>query len=101
MRPQFIWAIGLVGLVGCDAKIVTGEESEAVAKLRSGAYELVKAADLAQLRRDAAIGTSVGRFEHFASGFRTWRLDSATGAVCILLAPETDQKEPKLAPSWC
>jgi hypothetical protein len=41
------------------------------------------------------------RFKIVKEGARTWRLDSATGVVCLLLASEADWKDPKTAGQSC
>jgi hypothetical protein len=76
-------------------------EADALQKIRSGQYELIKTDELTQLRRDAEIGKSVGRFQMRQIGFRTWRLDTATGFSCLLLTSEADWKKPETAMQGC
>lgn len=45
-----------------------------------------------RLKADAALGRQVGRFQIYKNGFRTWRLDSATGRSCLLLTTDEDWK---------
>jgi hypothetical protein len=49
-------------------------------------YELVKKSDLADLRKNAEIGKSIGRFTLHTAGFNTLRFDTATGQSCLLIA---------------
>jgi hypothetical protein len=78
-----------------------GAEVEALRKLRTGQYGLIKSDELAQLRRDAEIGRSVGRFQIHRVGFRTWRLDTATGFSCLLPTTDADWKNPDTAAQGC
>ena len=89
--------------VGCsDLDYTRGQaEFDALQKIRSGKYELVKSDELAQLRKDAEIGKSVGRYQMHHIGFRTWRLDTATGDSCLLLTSEWDWKKPETAELAC
>ncbi len=41
------------------------------------------------------------RYKIVKEGWRTWRLDSATGTVCLLLASDADWKIPKIAAQGC
>jgi hypothetical protein len=76
---------------GCgDYKIVNSRE-----------YEVVTKVDLAQLKKEAEIGRSVGRYQIFTRGVRTWRLDTATGRSCLLLTSDEDWKKPDTAASGC
>lgn len=64
--------------MACDLVPVSAPEKKQLQQLRAGTHELVP------------IGTRVGRFQHFESGVRTWRFDTATGAVCLLLSSAMD-----------
>jgi hypothetical protein len=91
----------LLGVLAAGCEVVQGTELEAIKKLRTGQYELVKTDELAQLRQDASLGKSVGRYHQYNSGGRTWRLDTATGKTCLLLASEADWKKPDVAAQNC
>lgn len=41
------------------------------------------------------------RYKIVKEGWRTWRLDSATGKVCLLLTTDEDWKNPKTAAENC
>jgi hypothetical protein len=88
---------------GCSDLEYTKSQTEvdALQKIRSGQYELVKSDELAQLRKDAEIGRSVGRFQLHREGYRTWRLDTATGYSCLLLTSESDWKKPETVAAGC
>jgi hypothetical protein len=44
---------------------------------------------------------TIGRFQRFDEGLRTWRLDTATGALCLLLAPDADWATPGTRAQAC
>lgn len=78
-------------LYGCgDYKLVNSKE-----------YEVITKIELAQLKKEAENGRSVGRYQTFTRGIRTWRLDTATGSSCLLLTSEEDWKKPDTAASGC
>lgn len=67
---------------------VTDSEFEAVKKLRTGQYTLISNQELVELKHDAELGKSAGRYQIHREGMRTWRLDTTTGQVCLLLTTE-------------
>jgi hypothetical protein len=96
----FILATFQLGCAGLE--VATSQaDIEALQKIRSGQYELIKSGDLAQLKKDAEIGRSVGRFHLEVIGFRTWRLDTATGTSCLLLTSEAEWKKPEIQTEAC
>ena len=88
---------------GCSSMDVASSEAEVAAlnKIRSGQHELIKSDELAQLRKDAEVGRSVGRYQMHQIGFRTWRLATATGNSCLLLTLDSDWKKPDVAVQAC
>jgi peptidoglycan hydrolase CwlO-like protein len=55
----------------------------------------------AHLETEQAKAAKPDRYKIVKEGARTWRLDSATGQVCLVLAPEADWKNPSIAPQAC
>ena len=93
VRSPFLCLLLAAATVGCDnVGIVSGSDLEAVKKLRSGEYELIRRDELVQLQR-------VGRYHQYHNGGRTWRLD--TGENCLMLATEADWKTPGVAAQAC
>jgi hypothetical protein len=41
------------------------------------------------------------KYQIYKSGWRTWRLDSVTGATCILLTTDAEWKKPEIAAQGC
>jgi hypothetical protein len=89
--------------IGCGVAgfVVNADEKAAVDRFRSGEYELIKIDILAKLKEEAALGRSVGRYQQYSRGPRTWRLDSATGATCLLLTTDLDWKNPSTMAAAC
>lgn len=83
--------IGISLLYGCD-------EYQVVNKNR---YALIDKNELAQLKKEADIGKSIGRYQIHRDGHRTWRLDTATGQMCILLTTDADWKKTETKMSAC
>ena len=77
----------LVAACHGEPAVVSPAEKEALRKIREGNYELVLKDDLAKLR-------NIGRYQQFIQGGRTWRLDTATGQSCLLLASPADWEKP-------
>ena len=106
MLPVMLIALAL-SAQGCTSNgelalnTVTDSEYASVKRLRTGEYSLISNQDLAELKREADIGKGVGRYQIHVQAFRTWRLDTATGQVCLLLAPEKDWKKPDIAAQAC
>lgn len=91
----------ICGLSGCGYQLVEDSDFAILQKAKGGDYELIKKKELTELRRQADLGKSIGRYQIYRSGFRTWRLDSSTGMTCILLTSEDDWKKPNTAAQGC
>ena len=70
-------------------------------KIKSQQYTLIKNDELASLKSQAELGKGVGRYQIVREDFRTWRLDTSTGQVCLLLASDVDWKKPNVASQGC
>ena len=62
---------------------------------------LIKNDELSLLKQQAQLGKGVGRYQIHREGWRTWRLDTATGQICILLTSDSDWKKPEIAMRGC
>jgi hypothetical protein len=62
---------------------------------------VISKAEYEQLKTDAALAKQVGRYQIDREGIRTWRLDTATGRSCLLLASEADWKKPNIESESC
>ena len=103
VRGSVLRSRARVVLAVCGASLLLGgcEQWDAASKIRSGEWEIVKKEELAQLRRDAELNRAVGRFREFHAGTNTWRLDTATGANCLMLASDVEWKKPDVASQGC
>jgi hypothetical protein len=103
----FVGVMSSLAIGGCTASgdnsyhSLTDSEWDSISKLRSGQYTLMGNQELTTLRHDAEIGKSVGRYQIHNEGFRTWRLDTATGKTCILLTSKEDWKKPETFEQSC
>ena len=66
--------------VGCDDVDIVDKTKSVV--LKRDEYNKLKA--------DAELGKSVGRYQIHREGTRTWRLDTATGKICLMLTSQYD-----------
>jgi hypothetical protein len=111
MRVQFsilaLVTIMMLGTQGCTdngqlaTNLVSDSQYENVKKLESGQYTLIANQELMELKHEAELGKSVGRYQIHPEGFRTWRLDTSTGQICLLLTSEEDWKDRKIAAQGC
>ena len=85
-------------VIGCDADSLGYIEKAKYDALRK---ELEKAeADLKAAQQEVS-ACQAHKYEIYRSGFRTWRLDTVTGATCILLTSDADWKKPETAAQGC
>jgi len=85
MRRRLIMFLGVISLFavsGCDDYQMADKSKEVV----------LSKAEYGQLKASAALAKQVGRYQIHKEGFRTWRLDTATGKSCLMLATEADWK---------
>lgn len=101
-RSLLMLCLALIALVVCAACEIVDDDDEALLqKAKNGQYELIKKDELAELHRQADLGKAVGRYQLYRNGYRTWRLDSSTGATCILLTTEEDWKNADTSSQSC
>jgi hypothetical protein len=95
--------VTLAAALGCDSspQLLTDSEQDSLSKLRSGQYTLISNQDLSALKHDADTGKNLGRYQIHNEGFRTWRLDTATGQVCLLLTSQSDWNKPETEEQSC
>ena len=78
-------------LIGCDDYQVADKSKEVV----------ISKAEYDELKAVAAQAKQVGRYQLHREGSGTWRLDTATGHSCLLLATETNWKNGRLNENSC
>jgi len=95
-------ALALFFIAGCGTPdLLTDSEKDSIAKLRTNKYTLIANDELATLKYNADLGKSVGRYSIHHEGFQTWRLDSATGYTCLMLASDEVWKKPGMKEQGC
>lgn len=77
---------GSILIIGCDDYTIA--EKAKVDACAAGV--VLTKANYDQLKRDAELGKSVGRYQIHREGVRTWRLDTATGHLCLMLTSTYD-----------
>ena len=85
----------------CGCEVVDDDDYAIVQKIKTGQYTLIKNDELSVLKQQAELGKGVGRYQIHREGWRTWRLDTATGQICLLLTSDSDWKKPEVAMQGC
>lgn len=98
---RMILAVFAVSLLVSGCEVVDDSDYAMVQKVKGGQYTLIKADELSELKRLAELGKGVGRYQIHREGWRTWRLDTATGGICLLLTSDSDWKDPKVSAQGC
>jgi len=81
----------------CGAYEVVPEDDYNVAqKVKSGQLRIGEEGRLSQCATRRPNREECGSLQIYRSGFRTWRLDTATGRTCILLTTDDDWKKPDI-----
>jgi hypothetical protein len=93
MRPlgMFLGLFSVLTVSGCDDYQLAEKAKEVV--ISKEEYE--------QLKASGALTRQVGRYQLHKEGFRTWRLDTATGRSCLMLTTDADWKSEGNAASSC
>jgi|SRR5690348_12392397 len=86
----------LLLLVACDNYQVVdkGNGSTKVVDLKTCNCEIISKAELNTLKEQAELAKNVNRYQMRSEGLRTWRFDTSTGRVCLLLTTDADWKRP-------
>jgi hypothetical protein len=86
-----------------DAPIATRltQNNKRTAKGSPCNCQIVPKDELKTLREQAELGRHVNRYQMRNEGYRTWRFDTASGKVCLLLTSDWDWKKPDVASQNC
>jgi hypothetical protein len=95
----FLTVVSALALIGCGYEVVESKELEKLKTAQAEASKLKE--ENSQLRQQVATLKSIGRYQIHQSGFRTWRLDTATGQDCLLLTSKEDWKKLDTALQQC
>ncbi len=99
IMPALIFSLIISGC--SEYKVINSNEYQIIKKVLSGEYELINVQELNRLRKEAEIGKGVGRYQMYTHGVRTWRLDTVTGSICLLLTTDTDWKKKETQLQMC
>lgn len=89
-RTLALTLLAAFALSGCgDFDVVDKSKYDVVDKSK---YVTISKSEYEQLRAAALETKQVGRYQLHRDGFRTWRLDTATGKSCLLLTVDQDWK---------
>jgi uncharacterized coiled-coil protein SlyX len=72
-----------------------------IAELRTEIAKSAESVKAAKAETEQAKSATPRRYEVVKEGPRTWRLDTATGKTCLLLATEADWNKPEIAAQNC
>jgi uncharacterized membrane-anchored protein YhcB (DUF1043 family) len=84
-----------------DQMATITEESNKIVQLKDDLYKSQQALKGAKVETEQAKAATPHRYEVVKEGSRTWRLDTATGKTCLLLATEADWNKPESAAQNC
>jgi hypothetical protein len=93
--------LALVSLSGCSAYVERSKYDTLQKELVATKKQLEDAQDGLKKAREDAAQTKPGRYETLRQGLRVWRLDTATGTSCILLATQEDWRKPDIKRQNC
>jgi len=93
----------LLCLLACDHyKVIDTQDANAkLIDFKTCNCEVVPNSELKSLREQAELGKHVNRYQMRTEGFRTWRFDTATGKICLLLTIDSDWKKSDIAAQNC
>jgi hypothetical protein len=94
---------GLLCLVSCDQYQVvdTHDQDTKLINIKTCNCQIVAKDEFRTLREQAELGRHVNRYQMRNEGYRTWRFDTASGKVCLLLTTDWDWKKPEVASQNC
>lgn len=88
-------------LGGCDSYVDKSKYEAIHQELLAANTELAKSQEALRRANEEIAKTKPGRYQNFSQGYRQWRLDTATGSSCIILASSADWKDPNVKRQGC
>jgi hypothetical protein len=103
MQKQMLFLAMWLSLEGCEeAGFVRKDKYDASqAQLKKTQEELQKSQEELKKAQQQLLEVQTHKYQIYTQGWRTWRLDSATGKTCILLTSQQDWKRPETTPQGC
>jgi uncharacterized coiled-coil protein SlyX len=84
-----------------DQMKTIAEQSNKITELTNDLNKSERAVKAARAETEQAKSATPRRYEVVKEGLRTWRLDTATGKTCLLLATDADWNKPDVAAQNC
>jgi hypothetical protein len=92
----------LLCFVACDQyHVVDAQDSKTWVNLKTCNCEVLSKDELKKVREQAELGKHINRYQMRTEGYRTWRFDTATGKLCLLLTSESEWKNLDIAGENC
>ncbi len=88
-------------LLGCGQYELVDTQDKKVVDPKTCNCEVLSKDALKSLRDDAELSKQINRYQMRNEGFRTWRFDTATGRVCLLMTSESEWKKPDVERQAC
>jgi|ERR1035438_101264 hypothetical protein len=88
-------------MTGCDAYVEKEKYDASQTETANLKRQLAEVQESLRKAQDQVAQCQAHKFEIFHNGFRTWRLDTVTGASCILLTTKEDWKKPETGIQQC
>jgi hypothetical protein len=82
-------------------QVVDAQDSTTWVNLKTCNCEALSKDELKKIREQAELGKHINRYQMRTEGYRTWRFDTATGKLCLLLTRESEWKDPDIAGENC
>ena len=88
----------LLCLFGCDhyEVIDTQDANKKLVDLKTCNCAVLSKDEINKLQEQAELGKHINRYQMRTEGYRTWRFDTATGKICLLLTTELEWKKPDM-----
>lgn len=91
------WLVGVIVVLVWTVAIASDHQAAA----KKANEVTIPKAEYEKLKVDAMAAKQVGRYQMNREGTRVWRLDTATGESCLLLATEYDLKHDAKSEKSC
>jgi hypothetical protein len=88
-------------MTGCNLYVEKSKYEESQAQLVLSKKQLEETQKQLEEAKKKIDELSAHKFSTYPGGFRTWRFDSVTGDVCILLTTDSDWKNKKTKGQSC
>ena len=89
-------------LVACDEyQVIDTQDNKKWVNLKTCNCEVLPKDELKKIQEKAELSKHINRYQLRIEGYRTWRFDTATGKLCLLLTVDSEWKKPDIAGQNC